>query len=247
MEADSSGCRRVVGQPQTGEKTLAVYGCSLTFGWGINANETFCSLLQAAFPKWRIENHGVGGYSSVQNLIQLQRDIRWSAPDYVTFCWIPSHLIRNVGDPAWLQGMMKRRSKTSGPRPMATNGNHFPCASLDQDGCLEIRSIRFPRWDLVGVDFEDLGYDSHYLDLVCGAILRRAAEIVRENGGHFFVTTLLDSFSPQLRRILEELDIPVVDACVRGKEFTLLPDDGHPNASANQIYAEKIREYLLKQ
>jgi lysophospholipase L1-like esterase len=244
MEVDSSGCRLVVGQLQTGDKTLAVYGCSLTFGWGINADETFCSLLQADLPKWRIENHGVGGYSSLQNLIQLQRDIRWSAPDYVTFCWIPSHLIRNVGDPAWLQSLMKRQKTTARPKPSSDRNAQFPCASLDANGRLEIRSVGFPRRDLMGIDLDDLAYGSHYLDLVCAAIYKRAAEIAWENGAHFFATTLLDPLSPQLQRMLDEAGIPVVDACVRGKEFTLLPDDGHPNAAANRIYAERIRGYL---
>jgi hypothetical protein len=91
MEVDSTGFRAVMGQPQSGEKTLAVYGCSFTFGTAIAAEETFCSLLQSMFPTWRIENYGVPSYCGTQNLIQLERDSRWGAADYVTFCWHPHH------------------------------------------------------------------------------------------------------------------------------------------------------------
>jgi hypothetical protein len=65
----------VIGQPGKGEKTPAAYGCSCTYDIAIDAEETFCSLLQAMFPAWRVENHGVPGYSTAHNLIQLKTRI----------------------------------------------------------------------------------------------------------------------------------------------------------------------------
>jgi hypothetical protein len=47
-----------------------------------------------------------------------------------------------------------------------------------------------------------------------------------------------------LHRLLAEAGIPVVEAPVVGNEYTLLPDDRHPNGLANLIYAVKIRDYL---
>jgi hypothetical protein len=234
MDADVFGCRPVVGQPNAGEKTLSVYGCSVTFGWAIPVEETFCSLLQSMLPTWRVENHGVDGYSGAQNLIQLQRVSRWSAAEYVTFCWIEHHMLRNVADPTWLRMIARARRGA------------FPRASLDRDGKLQYRSVMLPRSDLGGVDWTELSPDPHYLDLICFALFRRAAEIVRENGGHFFVTTLLGQMSWQLKRRLNEFGIPLVDASVRGDEYTCLPDDPHPNAHANRFFAEKIREYLIQ-
>jgi hypothetical protein len=252
MEVDPTGCRPVVGQPQAGEKTLAVYGCSVTFGWAIAADETFCSLLQSMFPTWRIENHGVGGYSGTQNLIQLQRDSRWIAAHYVTFCWLPHHMLRNVADPTWLQQLMRRNKVREAQEGLPQNGTApppqttFPRAFLDPDGRLQHRAIKFPRWDLLGIDWTDFSPDPYYLDLVCFGLFRRAAEIVKENGGHFFVTTLSGHLSTQLHRMLDDVGIPVVDASVDGAEYTCLPDDLHPNALANRIYAEKIRDYLVQ-
>jgi hypothetical protein len=245
MEVDSTGCRLVVAQPQAGEKTLAAYGCSFTFGWAIPAEETFCSLLQSMFPTWRIENHGTGGYSGTQNLIQLQRDSRWGAAEYVTFCWIPDHMLRNVADPAWLRLMTQRRKvapSEGAPAPQLT----FPRAALDHDGELQLLPVRFPRRDLAGIDLKDFSPDSYYLDLVCFSLFKRAAEIVQENSGHFFVTTLRGQLSTHLQQMLDDAGIPVLDASVTGAEFTCLPDDPHPNALANRIYAEKIRDYLLQ-
>jgi hypothetical protein len=246
MDVDSVGCRPVVGQPQSGEKTFAAYGCSVTFGIAIPAEETFCSVLQSMFPTWRVENHGVGGYSGVQNLIQLQRDSRWGAADYVTFCWIQHHLLRNVADPSWLSGMTDGRRGDGASRAQAGPEAKFPRASLDRDGELEFRSVRFPRRDLLDIDLDDFTPDPYYLELVCFNLFSRAAELVKENGGHFFVTVLHGHLSNQLQRKLDDSGIPVVDASVIGREYTCLPDDPHPNALANRIFAEKIRDYLLK-
>src|SRR5271169_5448682 len=86
METDVYGCRPVLGQPSSGERTLAVYGCSCTYGVALPYEETFCSVLQSMLPSWRVENYGTGGYSTLQSLVQLRRNARWSAADYVTFC-----------------------------------------------------------------------------------------------------------------------------------------------------------------
>jgi hypothetical protein len=252
MDVDATGCRPVIGQPQTGEKTLVAYGCSCTYGMAIPAEETFCSLLQSMFRAWRVENHGVFGHGGTQNLIQLERDARWSAPDYVTFCWIPSHMLRNVADPAWVRKLTedrRRRGARVGPVQNAAHAARqrtFPRACLGGDGTLEFRSVKFPRPDLIGIDLRDFRPDEYYMDLVCFSLFRRAAEIVKGNGGHFFVTTLQDHLSQPLQRLLKETGIPVVDASVNGEEYTCLPDDVHPNALANRIFAEKIRDYLVQ-
>jgi hypothetical protein len=85
MDIDMTGCRPIIGQIQTGERTLAAYGCSWTYGMAIPAEETFCSLRQSMFPTWRGEDHGVFGLGSPQNLTQLEPETRWSVPDDVTF------------------------------------------------------------------------------------------------------------------------------------------------------------------
>jgi hypothetical protein len=243
MDVDATGCRPVLGQLAEGEKTLAAYGCSYTYGIAIAAEETFCSLLQQALPTWRVENHGVSSYSSVQNLIQLERETRWNKPEWVTFCWIDGHLTRNVADIRWVQTLSECFA-----RPATGEAQEYllPRATLGPYGALQIRSVRFPRYDFLGIDFSDFIQDRYYLDLVCYRLFERANAIVTEYGGHFFVTTLQGQMSGGLARRLAESGIPVVDASLSGDEYTCLPDDNHPNALANEIYAERIRDYLLR-
>jgi hypothetical protein len=242
MEVDGTGRRPVIGQPTTGEKTLAVYGCSFTFGTAITAEETFCSLLQGMFPHWRAENHGVPGYSTSRNLIQLERETPWNPADLVTFCWIEQHLSRNVADIAWVQKMSENNPQ---PPNVKVAGQRMLRAALGSDGALEMRSIRVPRYDLMGIDFSDFATDRYYLDLVCFQLFERANKIVTSYGGHFFVTTLQGKLSASVKGWLANAGIPVVDASLMGDEYLCLPDDPHPNALANRIYAERIRDYLL--
>ena len=243
MDVDATGCRPVIGQPPEGEKTLAAYGCSFTYGIAITAEETFCSLLQGMFPTWRVENHGVSAYSTSRNLIQLERETRWNKPELVTFCWIEHHLVRNVADITWVQTTTEYI-----PRPATGEApeRRIPRAVLDPDGVLQMRSVRLPRYDLIGIDFSDFAPDRYYLDLVCFRLFERASAIVTGYGGHFFVTTLQGQLSAGLAGRLAESGIPVVDASLNGDEYLCLPDDAHANALANRIYAERIRDYLLR-
>jgi len=238
MDVDAYGCRVVVGQPPTGEKTLAVYGCSFTFGEALPNDETFCSRLQSMFPRWRVENHGVPGHSTVQNLIQFRRDCQWSSADYVTFCWLSAHAMRNVADISYLRLKLLPETRDWAPKP-------FPRGALGPDGELEIRYVKSLRWDLEGVDVGDFRAEDYYMDLVTAAVFRRVQTLVAEGGGRFFITTLRGAFSPALRRMVDDAGIPVLDASIEGREYTLLPDDAHPNGLCNQIYAERIRDYLV--
>jgi hypothetical protein len=234
MDVDEFGCRTVVGQPLIGDKTLAVYGCSCTYGYAINANETFCSLLQGMLPTWRVENHGVPGYGTTHNLLQLQRNIRWGAADYVTFCWIPDHLLRNVAQISCIQRMFGQPGRKS----------TYPRAYLNSNGDLEIGRVDVPRPDLKGIDFAAFEPDLYYLDLICFNLFKRACDLVRQTGGTFFVTSLLGHLPRNLSQQLHDGDIPLVNASLDGREYTNLPDDHHPNARANSLYAKAIREYL---
>jgi hypothetical protein len=208
MDVDASGCRPVTDQRNASERK---YICSawllLHLRAGVAAKETFCSLLQGMLPTWRVENRGVPAYSTSRNLIQLERETRWDRQSFVTFCWIDDHLRRNVADITWVQ-LMSDYSLPPGADP--ENLVPLPRAALDANGALAMRSVGFPRHDLVGIDFSDFTPDPFYLDLVCFRLFERANAIVTKNGGHFFVTTLWGSLSAALARLLAEKKIPVL-------------------------------------
>ena len=239
MEVDGQGYRPVPGQPATGDKVVAVYGCSFTFGWALPVEETFCARLQGMLPRWRVENHGMSGFGTAHNLLQLERASLWQPADYVTFCWIPEHMRRAIAHHSTIQGHQF-------PGWLASPISIYPKAHIADDGSLAIRHVSFKRPELAGIDLDDFGPDPYHIEYVTARLFERAAEIVREGGGHFFVTVLRFSMSDNLRRQLEAAGIPVLDASVSGREYSLMPFDGHPNGKANEVFAERIHSYLAK-
>ncbi len=241
LETDAFGRRLVVGQPETAQKTVAIYGCSFTFGTTSPAEETFCSRLQAMLPKWRIENHGVAGYSQSRNLIALERETRFNPAEIVGFTWIRDHLRRNAADIGWVQatsaGMLEG---TDGKARVAV----IPRAALNAEGELSLTAIRYPRDDLGGVDVEEFEPSPFYLDQVCFKLFERADKLVKGYGGRFFVVDLHGGMSPALTRMLKAANIPLVKTLFRDPKYFVTPTDPHPNALAHQVYAEKIYEHL---
>lgn len=238
---DAAGCRPVSGQPRQAERTLAIYGCSVAFGWCVLEEETVASLLQAGLPQWRVENHGVNGYGTVHNLLALQRNARWSTPDIVTFLYYNGHRVRNVADAAFV---IARTPPDVGATMLLGGTQITPRAALDEAGQLVLKPVAVPRPDLVGINLADFVPDPYYMDLVGFRLIAKAADLVRQAGGHFFLTVVREGLSAALTAWLDEAAIPVVDASLPSQAYTYLPIDEHPNAAGHRFYAERIDQYL---
>ncbi len=90
--------RRITSKKPVGDTkaNVGLYGCSITFGWGVNDEKTFPWLLQEAFPHYRFSNYGVPGYSLYQSYLRLQRELPGSRTDAVVLGVIPDHQIRDT-------------------------------------------------------------------------------------------------------------------------------------------------------
>lgn len=237
MRTDSNGCRVVPGQPKHAPHTVAVYGCSFVFGWGVADEETFCAHLQRALPDWRVENRGMNGFGTAHNVTQLEQVSMWEPADVVIMGWINPHRWRSVAHPVVIQGFQF-------PNWMASPISGHPKAFLDEDGELRIRQVSRKRPDLVGIDLTDFEPDEHYMDLVTFRLFKRASEIVGASGGRLAIAAMRSKFSKPLSEMLSEAGIPIIDASLEDRRYTLLPDDGHPNAAANVVFAARILPFI---
>ena len=90
---------------------LICLGGSLTFGHGLNDEDTFPNRL-AELADAKMWNLGVQGYATDQSLLQLQHALRLGAPDLVILSYIPSHIERNACLPKWMNKLSEsHRSK----------------------------------------------------------------------------------------------------------------------------------------
>src|SRR4029453_9158773 len=82
---------------RAGVTRIAVFGCSQTFGSGVEDDETFSARLEQTLgPGVEVLNFGVPGYGTDQMLLRWERDGVRYAPDIVVLAFAYYHLNRNV-------------------------------------------------------------------------------------------------------------------------------------------------------
>ncbi|UKN01776.1 hypothetical protein K6119_18800 [Paracrocinitomix mangrovi] len=92
----NDGTRLTVGKSDSAKANIHLLGCSITYGYGVNDEQTFASVLQKKFPDYNIINHGVMGYGSVQSCMQLKELKAENDGDMVFLMFSKQHLIRNT-------------------------------------------------------------------------------------------------------------------------------------------------------
>ncbi|MEP2716191.1 hypothetical protein [Pseudophaeobacter sp.] len=251
-----NGYRALPNQRKTGERTVAIFGCSVTEGQWLPDEETYPYLLQEQFPDWRIEPYGIGAYSTFQNLLQLEAYLVTRKPDVVLFSFIASHLHRNVADPhLWIS-----HQQSAGEKWIIGVGaqmNTFrPAAEFTPQGTLKyIR--RYPPKTRGELDaMMQYRPDDRYQADIGVAILNRAKFLCTQAGAQFHFAVLRSEMSKSLGgaatpdhlekdlfiQRLRSDDISVIDADPRlpFSESTFAPIDLHPNAQANVHFAREI-------
>jgi hypothetical protein len=79
-----------------------LFGCSFVQGWGLNDDETAAWKLQQALPSYDVVNFGVGGYGTLQSLLQFRRALgERPLPAAVLLGYADFHDERNTRTQAW--------------------------------------------------------------------------------------------------------------------------------------------------
>ena len=76
-----------------GERRILALGDSVTFGWGVDQDQTFSDFLERSLAprpdrRWRVLNAGVNGYNTRQEVEYLERAGLSYAPDIVVLTWV---------------------------------------------------------------------------------------------------------------------------------------------------------------
>lgn len=217
---------------------VAIYGCSFTYGTGLADDETFTALLQRDLPTLRILNRGIGGHGTVQNLLQLRRDITAGAIDAAVFAIISDHRFRNIAHPQRMRQYLSRDWYHLGVE-------HVPVAQLDTEGRVEI--VYPPIWQPVlrEADFQIFLPDDHMINLATLAVL----DVIRdtaEAAGIPLQFVLLDALDPNFNTTVRTQFPETRDIShPYDREHTFLPHDIHPNAKANILFADRLQPLII--
>lgn len=235
--------------------TISFYGCSNTFGWGLDDDTTYPWLLQADHPDIRIHNYGVAGYSLYQMLLRMEQTIEQDKPKIVILGFSPGLEARSVSDHQYLRIL----SEQGGTPPS--------CLSAERKGGKR-KLKRFPPEAYKHLPFSD---SSPLIKLIERALNRFKYAGRAKNDGHRKTTEHLLLAMDNLcrkndivfhvqylvantgyRRFLKQAGInwapgPVdLDLCDEVGTYTyrLSPFDGHPNIAANKAYAEALKPII---
>ncbi len=231
-----------------------IFGCSFTYGWAINDEQTYPWLLQQDFPDYDVRNFGCSGYGTLHSLIQLREALATGrAPKVVVLAYASFHDARNT--------FLRKRRKNVAPwnslGPLVQ-----PYASLDKDGKLVVKmaDVEYREFPLMRrsslAHFVEMTYNNFEAvrtpsRKITEAIIDEMHALCEANG-----IQMVFAFIDGKRYMIDyatKTGLPVVDISVDMSvaENTNTPHDGHPSALAHRHYADTlapvIRDALAKE
>jgi len=242
------GTRTTGPVPANATGSLALLGGSFAEGWALSNPETIAWKLQLALPDTRVRNFATGGYGTYQSLLVLEGLLASEdPPDRVIYALNELHEERNVAGPAWLHTLAWA----------AESGQvAVPYATLEGGALVRHPPRSYPEWPLrerlalvslleglfVLAEGRERMSQRH---AVSARLIGKMNRIAHAAGSEFIVAIL---FAPQGRtrfvQLLQKRGIERVDCSLTLTPQLVVPGDGHPNAHANERWAECLLDAL---
>lgn len=228
-----------------------IFGCSFTYGWGLDDNETFPWRLQELLPDREVRNFGVGGYGTLQSLLQLREALgRSAAPAVAVLAYGDFHDERNTRLRSWRKANSAYQRFGTTAQPFVRLGadgqlvQRFDDATY-RDLFLIRHSAILNRLDAAWSLLEDRFVRSHEVSRLLIAELDREA---RAHGAVFVLGGIIAS--EPTREMLDwagRRGIPATDLSVDlSAPGNAMAFDGHPSARANREFARKLHAFLTR-
>ncbi len=256
--------RRVVPKPKAAEKAteaLLFFGCSFTFGTGVEDDETLPAYMAQDLPRFHVYNYAFQGYGPQHMLAKLEEDTLADELDenraFLLYVFIPDHIRRVIGSRkvvcGWAygdrfpyydydgHGVIRRFGSFATGRPWRQRWYGL----LQREQCMRYFEMDWPP--RLTTDHMRLTAD----------VLRRAVEVFAKQYGPDRACIVLypgdvrysersmsgRAFIPYLEAAgLPYLDC--TDAFDLGDDGFAIPHDGHPTPKAHRMIAGRIAAYL---
>ncbi|MCY7349754.1 MAG: hypothetical protein LH606_03690 [Cytophagaceae bacterium] len=254
FQTDSNSLRVTPAKTQIAPNKYALFfGCSMTFGEGVQSNETLPYYFTKADSTYRPYNLAYSGYGPQQMLSRLQhnspRRFVSEAQGVAFYTYIPDHVNRAI------------QSLTNYEYNRGNAPYYYPDGDSLRYGGLFRDSRKFRNWvyEVMGrsnlLKFFRISYpfrlsDRDY-DLTAEVMAKSAAEYRRQFGNDRFYVIIYPTTLPQ-EEIVSRLKAKGVKVLDYSKLFNPLqkgysiPDDEHPTPLANQVLVAQLRKDLQK-
>ena len=232
-----------------GKPQIWIFGCSHVHGWGVSNSESFPWLLQSEFSEYDIANFGVSGYSTLQSLMVLEKNLSKSKPpELIILAYAKFHDQRNLANDYWLKAI-STKDRLGGYRYPFLNDStgeyRLEYKKIRAKGVfgrqysalLNVLDDQIIRWKSGPTNAQEA---SKYL-------IERFVDRAATAGSRF----LLVGISPdaETRKVLDffsSKNVPAFDISfdLASPTLTHLPLDPHPNAAGHRVYAKNLSKII---
>jgi hypothetical protein len=248
-ERATGGNDQKLGRPE-----IWIFGCSYTYGWSVNDEETFPWLTQQELPSFRVRNFGVPGYGDLQGLLRFREELKNGVnPKMVVLVYAAFHDERNAGLRRWQKSLIAPRNGNIGPQAQ-------PRATLDSEGNLKVSEHPAEFRELPGMRtwsiphsiekrWNKIQANAVPMDKISQQIIRNLArEAERAGAGFLLVGIENDPKTESMLRWWGQEGGKTVDISVNMNENGMRndPHDCHPGPKAHRVFATRLLQVIQK-
>jgi len=250
------GVRR---NPANGDKSreVHVFGCSFTYGYGVNDAEVFTNLLQEKHDELSVINFGVPGYGTAQSILQLKEEMgEGSFPTHAILVYSEVHPERNALANSYRRALKIGYSRSNSEVDVSMKNARFPFKTVSSS------EIQYAAWEAVYSNWA--GRETFAVVHALQSTLEKEMEqeemtTVTADLFAAFITLCVSNqivpvivnldeaeFHTRYKEILERSKVKVIDVGFdfTDKALTNLPYDSHPNAAGHAMIASKMERGL---
>ena len=227
---------------------LWVLGCSFVHGWGLNDDETLPWKVQERLPEYDVANLGVGGYGTLQSLLQFRKALeRGPAPAVAVLAYAGFHDERNTLARRWQKAGYEyaHLGTTRTPYARIVGGAlrpSFDWPDYPGFGWIEVSALAELADEAYGPVDVRLLRSHRVSELLVSQLAREAGD----HGVRFAIAGISrEPGTEAMLRYAFERGIPSVDVSVDlGRWGNRIRWDGHPNGAANDKSAQRLAQFL---
>jgi hypothetical protein len=246
----------------TSKEKLDFFGCSITYGFGVDDTSTFPFVIQKQNDSISVSNFAVPGYCTVQVHNQMIQKYHAENPDIVIYAYGDFHIERNVLSKNWQQISHSLISQNYDLKTHTYNSWRFPYATLKNDSLVvDFKKVssykKVSKFSVrrISALANTIGYIITHQQtksrreadrIVTMRLIENMNLLVQSKSGRFIVAFLTKPNNDPIYQFCKENNIETIDMSVpiRDLKYNNHPYDMHPNALAHKIYADSISQYL---
>lgn len=211
------------------DKHIWLFGCSYSWGWGLNDDEIFTNKTQKNIKTHKIHNYSLPAYGNIHYLIQLKTMLKEEhTPTMAIFMYNYFHPFRNIAAPSRLRNIETLGKDLNHPAGYISNGNKLK---------IKMIPIKFT---------EEKDPTVEYAKLITQQIFSEIKTICEQNN----ITAVigLQDIAPDDSMISffksNNFKLFNMNLDLNKPKMRNYPFDAHPSAKAHSKYAAMLTKHL---